>query len=170
MTLRRPFDPTSILGVLAEHRVALVLVGGYACAFHEVGNTTADLDIVIEPSRANAEALVAALLAMNATHARLPGSQQIIRPSVERVITLTGFHHYDTDFGRIDVCKDSGGHAYESLQKGAVGVTIHEHLFFVAKLTTIAAMKEEAGREKDKAVLPAIRRRIAEVRRLGETD
>jgi hypothetical protein len=163
MTLRRPFDPRSILRILAEHRVAFVLVGGYACAFHRVGNTTSDVDLVIDPSRANAEALVSALSAMNATHARLPGSQQVIRPSVERVMTLTGFHHYDTDFGRIDVCKVSGGHTFASLKEDAVGVKVQEHIFFVAQLTTIAAMKEEAGREKDKAVLPAIRRRIAEM-------
>jgi predicted urease superfamily metal-dependent hydrolase len=100
---------------------------------------------------------------MSATHARLPGSHQVIPPSTERIMTLTGFHHYDTEFGRIDVCKESGGHTYESLEDGAVAVRLHEHHFFVANLTTVAAMKEDAGREKDKAVLPAIRRRIAEM-------
>jgi predicted nucleotidyltransferase len=60
MIARRPFDPRSILRVLAEHRVAFVLVGGYACAFHDVGNTTSDIDIVIESSPGNAQALVAA--------------------------------------------------------------------------------------------------------------
>lgn len=115
-----PFEPRRLVRALCEHEVAFVVIGGFACEVLGVGNSTGDIDIVIEPSRENAEALVAALQSMDGRHAVLPGSSQLIRPSVERVLSLTGFHHYDTSFGRLDVSKESGGFTYRSLKEAGV--------------------------------------------------
>lgn len=49
------------MGSLCDHGVAFILIGGFACEVYDVGNSTADIDIIIEPSQSNIAALVAAL-------------------------------------------------------------------------------------------------------------
>ncbi len=68
------FEPRRLIEGLCEHSVAFVVIGGFACEVHGVAHSPVDVDIIIQDSEVNAAALLAALKAMNAVHARLPGS------------------------------------------------------------------------------------------------
>ena len=54
-------DFKELLGLLNEHKVEYVIVGGYALAFHGAPRYTGDLDILIKPDKENAERILAAL-------------------------------------------------------------------------------------------------------------
>ena len=56
-----PDDFRDLLIALADARVAFVVVGGYALAAHGHLRATDDLDILVEPTAANARRVFAAL-------------------------------------------------------------------------------------------------------------
>jgi hypothetical protein len=56
-------DWSEFLQLLISHRVRFVLVGGHAVAAHGEPRLTEDLDVFVEPTRANAARLRAALVA-----------------------------------------------------------------------------------------------------------
>lgn len=55
-------DWNEFLRLLTHHRVRFVLVGGHAVAVHARPRHTEDLDVFVEPTRANARRLRAALV------------------------------------------------------------------------------------------------------------
>ena len=169
MTTPATFEPQGMLRALSEHDVAFVVIGGFACEMHGVAHTTVDMDIIMDDSEENATALLHALESMNALHARLPGSHQVIRPTVTRILTTTGDQHYDTKYGRLDVLKESGGYTYASLAAGVFVAEISGYEVALADLATVADMKTQAGRDKDKRALPAILRRLHEIEDDAET-
>jgi hypothetical protein len=54
-------DFAELFECLNAHRVRALIVGAYAVAFHAKPRFTKDLDLLIEPTRENAERLLAAL-------------------------------------------------------------------------------------------------------------
>jgi len=56
-----PDDFADFLRLLTDHEVEFLLVGGFAVALHGYPRATADMDVWIERSRANADRLVAAV-------------------------------------------------------------------------------------------------------------
>lgn len=54
-----PRDFRDFIGLLNAKRVKYVIVGGYAVAYHGYPRATGDLDVFIELSRRNAEAMLA---------------------------------------------------------------------------------------------------------------
>jgi hypothetical protein len=54
-------DYAEFLDALNTHRVKYLVVGAHAVSFHSQPRATKDLDILIEPSRANAERVLAAI-------------------------------------------------------------------------------------------------------------
>jgi hypothetical protein len=56
-----PQDWNEFFRLLSSHRVRFLVVGAHALAANGRPRATADLDIFVEPTRANAKALVAAL-------------------------------------------------------------------------------------------------------------
>lgn len=56
-------DFEELLAFLNAHRVRAIVVGGHALAFHGHPRYTKDLDVFVEPSSENAEALLGALSA-----------------------------------------------------------------------------------------------------------
>jgi len=59
MTL--PDDFREFLRLLVEHEVEFMVIGGHAVSHHGYPRFTHDVDVVVEPSRENAERLIAAL-------------------------------------------------------------------------------------------------------------
>lgn len=55
-------DWNELLRLLTRHRVRFVLVGGHAVAIHARPRHTEDLDVFVEPTKANARRLRAALV------------------------------------------------------------------------------------------------------------
>jgi hypothetical protein len=54
-------DFAELFECLSAHRVRALIVGAHAVAFHAKPRFTKDLDLLIEPTRENAESLLAAL-------------------------------------------------------------------------------------------------------------
>lgn len=60
-TIPLPDDFSEFLKLLNNHGVRYLLIGGYAVAYHGYVRSTADLDVWVENSENNANALVSAL-------------------------------------------------------------------------------------------------------------
>lgn len=155
--------PDRILAVLREHGVRFVLVGGFAAVIYGSPYLTTDVDVVPEWSRENLERLSAALDAM---HARVwtasdPGGL----PFGHDAASLGNVEMWNlvTDHGRLDVTfQPSGTTGYEDLARDAVRLAILGVDVDVASLADVIRSKEAAGREKDRVVLPVLRRILDE--------
>ena len=159
--------PERILAVLQDHGVRFVLVGGFATVIYGSPYLTTDVDVVPEWSRGNLERLSTALEAM---HARVwTASQPAGLPFNHDAASLGGADMWNlvTDHGRLDVTfVPSGTTGYEDLARDAVHLKILGVDVDVASLADVIRSKEAAGREKDRVVLPVLRRLLDE----GESD
>lgn len=155
--------PERILAVLQEHGVRFVLVGGFAAVIHGSPYLTTDVDVVPEWSRGNLERLSAALGAM---HARVwTASEPQGLAFNHDAASLGGAEMWNlvTDHGRLDVTfVPSGTAGYEDLARDAVHLVILGVDVDVASLADVIRSKEAAGREKDRVVLPVLRRILDE--------
>ena len=155
--------PDRILSVLREHGVRFVLVGGFATVIYGSPYLTTDVDVVPEWSRENLERLSTALEAM---HARVwTASQPAGLPFNHDAASLRGADMWNlvTDHGRLDVTfVPSGTTGYEDLARDAVHLVILGVDVDVASLADVIRSKEAAGREKDRVVLPVLRRILDE--------
>jgi hypothetical protein len=153
------FDPEAQLRVLERHRVRYVLIGGVAASLHGSPYVTTDVDITPQRERPNLVRLAAALEEVDA-RVRAPGepsglpfdrsAEMLARVSV---LNLT------TRFGDLDLSfEPSGTGGYDDLRRGAVELHIRDLRVTVAQLADIIRSKEAADREKDRVVLPALRR------------
>ena len=155
--------PERILGVLADHGVRFVLVGGFAAVIHGSPYVTTDVDVVPERSEENLRRLSDALRAM---HARVwtPSEPQGV-PFDHDARSLGGSNIWNlvTDHGRLDLTfVPSGTSGFEDLDRDALHLTILGVEVDVASLADVIRSKEAAGREKDRLVLPVLRRILEE--------
>ncbi|HZD17399.1 MAG TPA: hypothetical protein VE669_04590 [Actinomycetota bacterium] len=155
--------PERILTVLREHEVRFVLVGGFAAVIHGSPYLTVDVDVVPERSEENARRLSDALRSM---HARIWTSSEpegLGFGHDARSLAGSNVWNLVTDHGRLDVTfVPSGTTGYEDLAKDAVHLTILGVEVDVASLADVIRSKEAAGREKDRLVLPVLRRLLEE--------
>ncbi len=151
--------PERILGVLREHGVRFVLIGGFAAVIHGSPYVTLDVDVVPERTEENLARLSEALRAM---HARVwtasePGGVPFGHDA--RSLTETNVWNLVTDHGRLDVTfVPSGTAGFDDLDRDAVRLMILGVDVDVASLADVIRSKEAAGREKDRLVLPVLRR------------
>jgi hypothetical protein len=157
------FSPEAIFGVLARHGVRSVLIGGFAAVIHGSPFVTTDVDVVPAADRENLERLSAALKEMHARvwtvadPAGVPFDHSAESLVALRVLNLV------TDHGRLDITfSPSGTDGYEDLARDAVHLTILGVPVDVASLADVIRSKEAAGREKDRLVLPVLRRIVDE--------
>lgn len=153
------FRPERMLRVLGEHDVRFVLIGGFAAVIHGSPYVTTDIDVVPSPERENLGRLSGALKAMNAkvwTASEpdgVPFDHDAASIADARVWNLV------TDFGRLDLTFEPvGTRGYEDLVRDAVHLTILDAEVDVASLADIVRSKEAADRDKDRLVLPVLRR------------
>jgi hypothetical protein len=155
--------PERILGVLEEHGVRFVLVGGFAAVIHGSPYVTVDVDVVPERTEENLRRLSDALRAL---HARIWTSAEpegIPFDHDARSLADTKVWNLVTDHGRLDVTFDpSGTGGYPDLERDAVRLEILGVAVDVASLADVIRSKEAAGREKDRLVLPVLRRLLEE--------
>lgn len=156
--------PLEILKNLTDHEVEFMVVGGVAAVALGVPINTLDIDIVHLVTPANVQCLLAALAEMDAHYRNRPD----IRPGESH---LSGYGHQrlDTRLGYLDVLGAIGkGHTYADLLPHTEEIQFSASLCCrVLDLETQIAVKEEIGGEKDRAMLPILRRTLAEKRRLG---
>jgi hypothetical protein len=135
--------------------VDFVVVGGIAMIAHGSARFTSDLDIVYATDSANLEALGAAMFELGA---RLRGVEESV-PFVPDARTLrrTQILTLDTDEGRIHLLvAPPGSLPYDQLRARAERATIDGMAVLVASLDDLEAMKQAAGRDKDKLDLEEI--------------
>ena len=157
------FRPEEILRVLSEHDVRFVLVGGFAAVIHGSPYVTTDVDVVPDASRDNLGRLSDALRALGA---------RVWTESVPEGLafghnadSLAGSRMWNlvTDHGRLDLTfLPSGTGGYDDLARDAVHLTILGIEVDVASLADVIRSKEAAGRERDRLVLPVLRRLLEE--------
>lgn len=161
------FRPEAILRVLESRGVRYVLMGGFAAVIHGSPYLTTDVDVVPLADADNLERLSDALRDLHAkvwTSSEpegLPFDHSPASLGAVRIWNLV------TDHGRLDITfEPSGTQGYGDVVRDAVHLTILGVGVDVASLADVIRSKEAAGREKDRLVLPVLRR-IAEEQERG---
>jgi hypothetical protein len=153
------FRPDRILEVLDRHGVRFVLIGGLAATAHGSPMITADVDIAPSRDRKNLERLSAAMTELDANIrvAETPegtafehDAESLARLEVLNLVTSAG----DLDVAFIP----AGTAGYDDLRRDAVPMTLLGIPIDVASLADVVRSKEAAGRLKDLAAIPVLRR------------
>jgi hypothetical protein len=154
----------TILQTLVDHQVEFLIVGGVAAVLQGAPINTFDLDIVHSADPENVSRLLAALEELDAIYRAQPDLRQ--RPNASH-LSSTGRQLLITRFGPLDLLGSIGnGRTYADLFLHTVELKAGPSLSVrVLDLETQIAVKEEVGGEKDRAVLPILRRTLEERRR-----
>jgi hypothetical protein len=165
------FDPEQILGVLGEHGVDYVVVGGIAVQTYGHIRGTQDLDIVPDPGLVNLSRLGEALAALGARLHRAARPVDITDPQLLKSAALVPLL---TIHGRLDLLniESTGGTPtrYRELRERALEVQLGETTVPVISLDDLIKMKKAAAREVDRADIRALTRSDDELaREAGES-
>lgn len=148
------------LETLARHGVEFVVVGGVAAVLNGAPISTLDLDIVHARSEENLDRLLAALTEIDARYRDLTG--RVLRPE-RSALAGEGHHLLITSYGPLDVLGQIGDRLrYEDLLPETVERVLGAYTFRVLDLAALIRTKEQAGRDKDRAVLAILRRTLRE--------
>ena len=143
------------LEALGKHGVDYILVGGVAAVLAGAPISTFDTDVLVDPSPENLARLLSALREMEAVYRELAGRR--LEPTAERLAGLRQ-QLFATRFGNLDVMATIGKErTYADLLPRSRLVPLRGTHVRVLELEAVIQSKEEAGREKDRAVLPQLR-------------
>jgi hypothetical protein len=138
----------------------VIVVGGVAAVLNGAPISTFDLDVIHARDAENIERLLTALGALDARYRDLTG--RVLRPDANG-LTGTGHHLFVTTCGPLDVLGEIGDHqGYEELLSESIEHAIEGNAIRVLDLPALIRTKEAAGRDKDRAVLPILRRTLEE--------
>ncbi len=156
----------AILRTLLKNEVDFIVVGGICAVLHGAPISTFDLDLVHSRERRNIRRLLTALEALDA-HDRFQPEKRI-KPGASH-LSSAGHQLLMTRFGPLDLLGKIGrGHTYEHLlddtTKMRVGGGLKVRVLGLEKLIQI---KEETSGEKDRAMLPVLRRTLEEKAQRG---
>jgi hypothetical protein len=144
------FQPEPILRKLLEHNVDFVLIGGLAGMARGSSYPSYDVDIAYARTEENLERLASALRELNVT---LRGAPPDLPFQLDARTLKSGAHFtFETPYGSLDILTDpEGAPSYDRL-KAAAGspAEFGGERILVASLDHLIAMKEAAGRTKDR--------------------
>jgi hypothetical protein len=152
------------LRALAERRVEFMVIGGVGAVLHGAPMTTVDLDVVHARTADNVERLHLALVKIDACYREhLP---KLLRPRIADLL-LPGHHLLMTSFGPLDVLGSvTTGQTYFDLVARTEEFVLEPGLAVrVLSLDALIELKEATNREKDRLVLPVLRRTLEELRK-----
>ena len=160
------FLPT--LRALKDAQVEFILVGGLSAVLNGAPINTFDVDVVHSRDPANIIRLQHALEELDAVYRIQPHRR--LRPTASHLASA-GHQNLLTRTGPLDLLGTIGsGLNYADLISHSAEKDLDEGLRVrVLDLETLIAIKEELGGEKDRAVLPILRRTLEERRKLGYT-
>jgi len=163
MKLAKP-DFLLIFRTLSEHRVNFIVVGGVCAVLHGAPLATFDLDLVHSREPGNVERLMAALEELDAYYRGQGG--RVIRPDASH-LSSPGHQLLMTRAGPLDFLGLIGkGRGYEELLEHTVEANVSGGLKVrLLDLETLIKTKQEAAREKDKAVLALLRQTLEETKK-----
>jgi predicted nucleotidyltransferase len=155
---------SATLRALHDGGVDFILVGGLAAVLNGAPVNTFDIDVVHSRETANIDRLLSVLDALDAVFRMQP--ERRLKPNASHLAS-TGHVNLITRHGPLDLLGTIGrGLGYQELIPRSVELDIGQGLRVrVLDLETLIAVKEELGGEKDRAVLPVLRRTLEEKRK-----
>ena len=155
---------TATLRALHDGGVEFILVGGLAAAVNGAPVSTFDIDVVHSRDSANVARILSVLEALDAVFRIQP--ERRLRPNASHLASH-GQQNLITQHGPLDLLGTIvNALGYRDLLPHSVELDISEGLRIrVLDLETLIAIKEELGGEKDRAMLPILRRTLEEKRR-----
>ena len=147
-----------IIGVLLEHEVRFVLIGGLAAITHGSPFPTEDVDITPERSHANLTRLSAALHTLGA-RVRAEGVPDGLPFDHDpESLDAAGVWNLTTDLGDLDISFiPTGTDGFADLDRSARATEVYGVVVRIASLQDIVRSKQAANRPKDQRVLPTLR-------------
>ena len=153
-----PFRPVDLLRVLVDQGVDFILIGGLAAAAHGSPYATVDVDIVPRRERANLDRLSGALRTLE-TRVYVSAQESVRFDHDGASLADAQVWNLSTAFGGLDITyAPAGTDGFSDLAQRAEPIDVGGVTVRVAALEDIVRSKEAAGREKDRVVLPALRR------------
>jgi len=147
-----------LLRVLLRHGVDFFVVGGVAAQLEGAPILTLDLDVLYDKDPGNLGRLFEALRELKA-HYRDPAGRHI-EPDLEKLRTMRT-HLLLTDLGALDVLAAIGsGLTYQDLSERTVLYELGDANVQVLELAAVIETKEQANRDKDRAVLPVLKQTL----------
>lgn len=160
------FNPVEILRVLVDHEVHFVVVGGIAARLRGAPLLTQDVDITPATDRQNLRRLSLALEALDARLRTSPEPEGVPFPFDPALLESATVWTLVTKHGDLDlVISPAGTEGYSDLVRDADAMKVAaepEVYVPVASLIDVIRSKEAAGRAKDQAALPLLRRTLEE--------
>jgi hypothetical protein len=159
------FLPERILGVLVEHGVQFVLIGGMGAVAHGSPLPTFDVDVTPEASATNLDRLAEALRALDA-RIRHPDISEGLPFSCDATSLASAiFWNLTSPFGDLDISfVPAGTTGYAGLATDATRVDFRGVTVQLATLADIVRSKNAANRDKDRRALPVLRELLAQQR------
>ena len=160
------FDPVAALRVLVEGDVDFVVIGGIAARLRGAPLLTQDVDITPATDRHNLERLKRALEELEARLRTASEPEGVTFPFDPALLESARVWTFITRFGDLDlVAAPAGTNGYDDIVRDADDLRVAtdpELIVKVASLVDVIRSKEAAGREKDRAALPMLRRTLEE--------
>jgi len=153
----------AICGVLIDHEVEFVIIGGMAARLHDTGHATIDVDICPSPEDANLTNLADALRELGA-RLRVEGEPDGVafdpHPDMLRNVEMMTLI---TEVGPLDLCFAPAGFpdGYDSFTNHASVIVVSAVNVPVASLKDVVTSKRAAGRPKDVVALPRLEAYLA---------
>lgn len=164
------FDPVATLRVLSAHGVEFIVVGGVAARLRGAPILTQDMDVTPAITDQNLEKLALALEELDARLRTKPEPEGVPFPFDPQLLKSSTVRTLVTRYGNLDlVISPAGTEGYPDLVRDAdeLLIAVEPDLrVMVASLIDVIRSKQAAGREKDLATLPLLRRTLAR----GETE
>ncbi len=152
-----------LLAALQAAKVRFVLVGGAAAVVHGAPVTTHDIDIVPDRESPNLDRLYDLLTDLDARVRDLTERRLVVK---REHLEGPGQLQIQTRLGPIDVLRTlHDGRGYEELSGHVVTLDDGSGPLQVIDLETLIDIKADAGRPKDKMVLPILVRLLEETRK-----
>lgn len=160
------FAPGSILGVLLEHRVRFVLIGGLAAVSHGSPFPTEDVDITPQTSKQNLSRLSAALDDLDARIRTESVDEGLTFAHDAESLAATPTVNLTTRYGDLDISlTPSGTSGFADLITDARDTPAFGLVVPIASLADVVRSKQAANRPKDQRVLPTLREILASRKR-----
>ena len=159
------FDARPTLRALADGGVDFVVIGGVAGGVYGSAYPTFDVDVAYARDYANLERLAAVLTAVEARlrGPNLPDDLPFLLDA--KTLEAGGNFTFETSLGSLDVVAyPAGAPPYEQLRRAATTLDIDGVPIRFASLDHLIAMKEAAGRAKDKLAAMEYRQIADELR------
>ena len=152
-------DFSALLEALHKANVEFLVVGGLAAVLNGTPVHTYDVDVVHRRTEENVDRLLPVLEGLEAIYRAQPARR--LRPAKSALLSA-GHQNLMTKYGPLDVLGAIGeGLGYEELLPRSIEMQIGPDFGVrVLDLETLIEIKEKLGGEKDRAMLPILRRAL----------